>query len=922
MPFELPPPKSKLRTLALADCIAHWRLEETSGTAVADVTGASSLTSASAANIVTGPFVGAAANRGRTVSSSANAISGASTAGQRTALAGEWTIEAWVIPSSVAGSRTYVAHGSNGTDATAANNYLAMLACEAGAIRVYWEYGAGVDVIVDSATAPIVVGELQHVAVRCRVTGATRAVDFIYQGRVIQTVTGLTAPSGGSSGTWALGALAGSLGSAALADLLDVRVASVALSDEALRESYARGVRDFDLATVIASGQYEVFGRALLRDGIGVWWDLSDLNGFDFVRSMDWGVDVDDEGASANLSLQIDFEAHSLAPLLDDARANVEDSDGQFVDLVRQVKLETAIVPAGTGREGVEYFDWQLVFHGHITDVAWPGDTVEVQLADRFRALSRTFIEPNRATSPPKDFGPFGSSGGSAVEGVLTAVVTTLEPTAGYPGGLPTIWAPVTSGWAVREFWAPPDQSVGQLLQNKAAELGWLLTYIWDDARQEFRLSFYEPDRAKVWTAGDRTISPDQVLGVDRLEMSEDDVRNRVGIEAGLTASGDNLQRYRRTEHLYVDTASEARWGPLYCRIGLASTTNLDTVTEVDRLGAAALADMSQPKAHLDVTVPFRWDVTVGDMVRFPGDDRRFTQRDHAITGIRSTLSATERHTKLSSRAASPIGRRRRWFDAIVGGGLARADGWSGPKQPSGVAAEAIANGVRFNWDVPANNGNRGYRETELHVSATSGFTPSTSTLRGLLAGQGGLDVAAGLTPGVVQYGKVLHRDHWGNVSDVSAEVSATPRQLPRTAHAAVRLSSNVTLSAGAGLQTIVWNVEAADPLNRHSTSTGEYTTLSAGTLLVSARVLYDSNSKPASPVYLVVEVAGSERRRSATLLSSGSPDRAQMELDCAIRVAAGEVVRVRISGGGNSGHYLVAGTTTTWATFTPVSED
>ena len=42
----------------------------------------------------------------------------------------------------------------------------------------------------------------------------------------------------------------------------------------------------------------------------------------------------------------------------------------------------------------------------------------------------------------------------------------------------------------------------------------------------------------------------------------------------------------------------------------------------------------------------------------------------------------------------------------------------------------SIVGGARVEWDFPTNHRNRAYRETELHVSDSSGFTPDAVVQR------------------------------------------------------------------------------------------------------------------------------------------------------------------------------------------------
>lgn len=122
-----------------------------------------------------------------------------------------------------------------------------------------------------------------------------------------------------------------------------------------------------------------------------------------------------------------------------------------------------------------------------------------------------------------------------------------------------------------------------------------------------------------------------------------------------------------------------------------------------------------------------------------------------------------------------------------VGGDLPPGDGGPAP-DPDPVAPTPVAflppstptvagtvQGVRVTWDG-LNNAGELYPPdayVEVHVSTSSGFTPSSSTLRGRLLGAGMFTVF-GLTAGTTYYARLVGVDAYGNTTSPSTQASSS----------------------------------------------------------------------------------------------------------------------------------------------------
>lgn len=921
MPREMPTALVKMRTLAAADAVAHWRMEETSGTAVADAAGASNLTSSSSGNIVTGPFLGASANRGRTTTSAS--ATGASTSGQRAALlAGNWTCEVWTRPASIAGTAaTWISHGVTGGGPPEASNYLLLFRRNLGKLMAVWETTSGVAVATTTSGSYLTAGQLHHVAARCRVVGATRTLDFFVDGILVETFTGLSAAVGGGSGSWELGADVGGANRFD-GDIYEVRIAGVALSDEAIRDSYARGVRDWDLARAIASGDHVVVTRALIRDGGGVWRDLTDLYGVDFVQGWEESDGVDDDGASARLTLRRRHHWLSLQPGVATSRPNSTDPGiyDQLVDVARRIKLEEAVLPAGASRDLAGDVHWQLAFDGYIRAVSHGGgEEIAVELIDRIRALQVAWVQPNRTPNPDVDFSY--ASTPTDIEDVLAQQLLDWAPAEGFGGGDGvTLYVPTSPAFVLDNapggFTVPATSSVLQAQTDLVDRtIGWLLRYRWDDARQEFRYTLYEPGRGNTWSASDPQLTSDDIVGWRRIETSDEDIRNDIEVEYGDAADGDNLSVNRRKAVRYTDTLSVNRYWRRYARVSLASVSELSDTAQAGDLCNAILSDLAYPLADIEVDVRARRDIQIGDLVKLIADGEHFdVDVVVAVVGVRHSRGATERRTTLTLRSERPVGRRRRWLDVIDL--VSIGDGLFPPPTPPTPTVTAIQGGLVIDWPYPANHGNRRYRETEIHLGTSSGFTPSSSTLVEVVRGKSAATIR-NLPGNAKQWARIIHRDEMGNVSEASAANGDNPRWTGVVPSVHATRSGNQTVGTG-GSNVVVFNAITAgtNAGSCYSSSTGRWTADTSGLVSVGASIQYDSNGKPGTSAWLEIHVDGALRVAGAKAVVSGSPLRCVVGVQATLWVGGGSYVEVvQRDDGGNSGNAVIDDDAKTWLT-------
>lgn len=807
---ELLAPHQAIRYRA-DDFLALWRMDEASGNLV-DVTGSYT------ASVTTG-LVGAAGGLfsspegttgSRTFSASRATATGDSTA--RTALLGEWTISAWVRVTAIGVSQYFMAYaGTNQLAAIGLNS--------AGNIFATWRIVATSTNVVVTTTGPaLVAGQVYHVAavkekdpanagkyrVRLYVDGERRAF--------ASNLT--TADSGSTSPQWNIGT--DGAGNQALGGSIDdLAVLKYAASEEMVRDIWERGISPFDAATLATADTRQTLTRVWVETADDTRVNLCDLYGQDFLRSVTISDDVDDQGQTASIELAREVYALSLSPFVTSA-PNTDSST--LLKINRRVLVEVATVPTGTLPGSL--LPWDLVFDGFIEGIDWGGETIRLDVFDRMLALQDVWIEPNRTKTPPEDY-TYGSNTGTLdVEDEMQAVIDNQEPpTVGYVGRKPSLYTPTSPAWALNLTSTTSTDSVAGQLQRWADQIGWLVKYRWDDYRKQFRLTFFEPERTKVWSASDPTIEAWQVLEVTKAEIRRDEIRNVCEVEYGDSSTPDDDEgKYTRQIKIASDATSITKYGRKYVRLGIGSTQEINVGTDAQKLADAVVADLKEPKAHLELRTQLLTHIEVGDVVSVKADGRYFdADQTFAVVSLRHNLEDNKRTSTFSLRAAAPVGRRFRWFDMMQTSGRVPGVPLGPILAPSGFAIDEVLEGVRIKWDPPINNGNRRYLETAIHRSSTSGFTPSSSTLLATVRGKS--SAVFPHDPGVTQYYKIVHRDDTGQRSAVSSQLSkvgrrATKDTLPtqwRTAFHVRQATAQTINLAATWAETKIANLTTSD---------------------------------------------------------------------------------------------------------------
>lgn len=378
----------------------------------------------------------------------------------------------------------------------------------------------------------------------------------------------------------------------------------------------------------------------------------------------------------------------------------------------------------------------------------------------------------------------------SAAEQVGTV---KMLPIHSYRGLYPTVWCPTSPGFAQFTFNEPPSKSVYAAGQAWTDEIGWHFRPRWDDTRKQFRFKLYDPRVTVVNARGIQT--SDAFYMPDSVNLKHDFQRTAGVVEY---ANGTNTDNKGEKTRYCVGYGDLARNGDRYyfrvvndskslVTTSAAAQTQLDIlkndlgVIDEDAVFNAPADPTWDIGDTLDVFsefsfTPFQMPALLGFEV-FP-----------AIVGVRTTVGSGGRSVrtaltliKLANGAVGAGAARRQFHLAFRIPPIGAQFGVSlrSPNSPAAptVTSPSIVFGatrmVGVTWAFPVGDQNRSFDIMEVHASTSTGFTPSSSTLKGAFRGTGGT-IAHGIGVGVGGFVKIVATDSNGNRSAPSAQTGFT----------------------------------------------------------------------------------------------------------------------------------------------------
>lgn len=369
----------------------------------------------------------------------------------------------WCSPfPSFAGDRTMIELGEWSSPAAAASNVQVALRVKSdGSFYVTWNYTLfGVQTgTLTSPTGLITIGTSgawSHIGVRMQPDPDNilqMQVDLFHNGKNVARAKNVAWPTDGSSARWIVGAsrqlgtAVGTYGSFFPGALDDIIVTKFPPDVAWFRKLYDDGVRDFEVRENLPgaggydsrvwathcrvlvqapitnpSGTTPVYGFSNLEKTDIEWVNLCSIDGNDFVDSVSWGDSVDDFVSTARVRLFRNFSFYNTSPFAKSSNPFYE-SSSHLLRSMRRVRIETAVVPNGMSRSNLSS-QWEVMFDGFLRAIDVDDDFVSLTLSDLGCALLDVFIEPNKDGTDRT----YGTSGGTAIEGQLSQIITDNDP--------------------------------------------------------------------------------------------------------------------------------------------------------------------------------------------------------------------------------------------------------------------------------------------------------------------------------------------------------------------------------------------------------------------------------------------------------------------------------------------------------------
>lgn len=516
-----------------------------------------------------------------------------------------------------------------------------------------------------------------------------------------------------------------------------------------------------------------------------------------------------DSPRTARVTLRRQMGKRSLAPLVTPTALNPFAGEA-VVAVGRRVKVSVAVTPADVAltSTAIEVFD------GYVDEVSWAKESVELSCTDRRARLRDTWIERERvyglaqgvyatkgayvwsSTLAPLALGdlvvpsdakknthfyrvttvvgpqntgepvwPTGSGATVASGGVtftesgLTNLTTGLAVESLIQqilndnglGSFATLQTPVSPSWMVKPF-LQDRSSVWDACARLADQIGWSLRFQWSASLGRFELHLTQPDRSA--TTPNRTFTADEERDLTEVGVAIFDIRNAVQVTYADSSARSSAGIAPRRIVQVVDTASVTKYGRRFLEVQEADTSNLDTNTEASRMANAILADLKDPLVSVAYQCACDPFLEVNDLVQLPADGLRWSSAQTlAVQGYTHSITSSEASTTLKLRG-KPASRLRRWAGIDVRKNMEDRHRLSlSSAGDVEITAAPNVGGARISIKqaLLADALTKNY---EVHVSETSGFIPSETTMR--IASAATRADLTDLTPGTTYYARLI----------------------------------------------------------------------------------------------------------------------------------------------------------------------
>lgn len=479
---------------------------------------------------------------------------------------------------------------------------------------------------------------------------------------------------------------------------------------------------------VLNSPDRTTYVRVKIEDPDGTMQDVTSLNGANFLNECTIEHSTDYPVSSATIALWRRVGDQSLAPLIEESRANRDQyaNYAPFLNPHRQVTVEIASLHA---MFPVTSSDWIELWKGAIDEVQWGGfpSRVVIRCRDILADLNDTIIETT---------GTYGHDG--TLPNIATVSQEILDDN---ETGL-TLAVPEVVAFGIYEY-ELGNVSVLDGLKALADLPGANLHMRWSDIAAEHQLTLWMPDRDA--TAADWTIGPEDYYDVQRLDLSLAGIRNVVDVVYTDTNGTEQTEQAS-------DGASIAFYGRRFMRID-ARGTSITSSGQASSLATSLVSDLALPPAVQEIESAFWWPLELGDMVTYSANGEHYdSDQTWATFAYRHVLSPDKCRTFITARGQPS-------------GGYAR---WHGVEQAAAFTdAQVTACTIALDEDGTAVVTVQGDAGTaQVYVTAADGEDPADPTklnYDGLVSSRNGtVDTGVTITAGERAHVKVRSADASG----------------------------------------------------------------------------------------------------------------------------------------------------------------
>lgn len=571
--------------------------------------------------------------------------------------------------------------------------------------------------------------------------------------------------------------------------------------------------------------------RVSVDDGSGNYADLTDLEGYDWIHSVQYTLAVGVPVAKAAVKLKREAYKLSLSPFMDGSKLN---AGGTVVDIARKILIETALLPRGKQPASNE---WEKVFRGYIEKIGWAKNPIVLSCQDLGAELLGRFVETQLLyaetdnllheviqdivddTSPDVDVvaanftwngtttvAATGGDTSGAVAGdfigylrspyfeivtvnagvsfIITNPISRTIPTGAGAGD--TVLIPdadrislyvegANPTWAVHVFFATKDR-VLSWCRKLAQQIGYEVSYRWNSGTGDFELTLWTPDRSA--STPDVTIGPGIYKDFQRLDIDRSKVRNRIKITAMVSGV--------RTTVVRENAGSKLKYGTRYIEVvekfgvGSGHSSQIDTVAEMNAFGDVILSDLKDPGVDAVVPGPYRWDLQPADYARFSADDVRFdTDQDLGIVSLTHTFPNIGEPKTVIAVRGKPSGGVNRWLELEGMPGVAAPVDLRSDESPTGTGTTAAASSIVIVFDDPRTMSpavdDWAYTRVYTHTS-DPGSPPNAAYL--VAVGKQTRFEIGGLLPETLYHSRLEHVDEAGNIGLVTGDNQETTQAI------------------------------------------------------------------------------------------------------------------------------------------------